>query len=228
MQRILESRERKPMKEKVSYIIKTLKELYPDAKCALNYHEPYQLLIATRLSAQCTDKRVNEVTPALFARYPTLNDFAEADFDELCGYIHSCGFFRGKAKSIIEMSRTILSEYNGIVPDSIEELTRLSGVGRKTANLICGDIYGKPAIIADTHCIRISNRLGLAKSTDPVKVEYALKRIIPAEDQTLFCHHLVHHGRAVCMARSPHCAKCPLRSVCGFTAKKSSDTGKKV
>ncbi|MBQ7089826.1 MAG: endonuclease III, partial [Clostridia bacterium] len=167
-------------------------------------------------SAQCTDERVNKITPALFARYPTLEAFANADFDELCEYVHSCGFFRGKAKSIIEMSQDILKRFNGVVPDNIEDLTSLSGIGRKTANLICGDIYGKPAIIADTHCIRLSNRLGLADSSNPEQVERKLKSIIPPENQTKFCHNLVHHGRAVCNARKPKCESCPLTKVCKF------------
>ncbi len=203
-------------KEKIEFIIEELEKLYPTAECALHYSKPYELLIATRLSAQCTDERVNKVTPALFKRYPTLEAFAEADFDELCTYVHSCGFYRGKAKSIIEMSRAILERFNGVVPDNIEDLTSLSGIGRKTANLICGDIYGKPAIIADTHCIRLSNRLKLVDSTNPQIVERQLKKIIPAEHQTKFCHNLVHHGRAICNARKPNCNKCPLAEVCTY------------
>lgn len=203
--------------EKIDHIISELNRLYPDAKCSLNYTEPYELLIATRLSAQCTDERVNKVTPALFKKYPTLEDFAAANFDDVCKIIHSCGFYRGKAKSIIEMSNQIIHDYNGIVPDTIEELTKLSGIGRKTANLICGDIYGKPAIIADTHCIRLSNRLGLVNnSTNPVVVEKALKKIIPPMHQTQLCHNLVHHGRAVCSSRAPNCNNCTLNHVCKF------------
>lgn len=205
--------------EKIEIIIERLEQLYPTAECALHYTEPYELLIATRLSAQCTDERVNKVTPALFKRYPTLESFAKADFDELCEMVHSCGFYRAKAKSIIEMSQTILEQYDGRVPDTIEELTTLSGIGRKTANLICGDIYGKPAIIADTHCIRLSNRLGLATSTNPEIVERQLKAAIPPERQTKFCHNLVHHGRAVCAARKPQCEQCPLTEVCTFFKK---------
>lgn len=201
-------------KERISFIIDALEKLYPQAECALNYTHPYELLIATRLSAQCTDERVNKVTPALFKKYPTLEAFANADFDELCEMVHSCGFFRGKAKSIIEMSRMLIDEFESKVPDNIEDLTRLSGIGRKTANLICGDIYGKPAIIADTHCIRLSNRLGLASSKNPEIVERQLKAIIPPERQTKFCHNLVHHGRAVCDARKPLCNECPLCKVC--------------
>lgn len=203
-------------KNKTAFIVSELNRLYPDAKCSLTYTEPYELLIATRLSAQCTDERVNKVTPALFERYTSLEAFADADYDELCQMIHSCGFFRGKAKSIIEMSRQILEEFGGHLPDTVDELTRLSGIGRKTANLICGDIYGKPAIIADTHCIRISGRLGLTDSDDPVKVERRLKETIPQQEQTKFCHNLVHHGRAVCIARKPSCDTCTLSSVCTF------------
>lgn len=206
--------------EKIQFIIDSLNQLYPSAECALHYSKPYELLIATRLSAQCTDARVNQITPALFARYPSLEAFAEADFDELCEMVHSCGFFRGKAKSIIEMSRTILEKFNGVVPDNIEDLTSLSGVGRKTANLICGDVYGKPAIIADTHCIRISNRLGLATSKNPEIVERQLKALIPPEHQTKFCHNLVHHGRAVCDARKPACEGCTLQPACSYFKKK--------
>jgi len=215
-------------KEKIEFIIEQLNILYPDAKCSLNYETPYQLLIATRLSAQCTDERVNKVTPALFAKYPTLEHFANADFDELCKYIHSCGFFRAKAQSIIEMSNQLINDYNSIVPDTIEELTKLSGIGRKTANLICGDIYNKPAIIADTHCIRLSNRLGLVKDTkDPFKVEKELSKSIPPEHQTKLCHNLVHHGRNVCSARSPQCESCTLNSVCSFfSSAKSKRTAK--
>lgn len=200
--------------EKIEIILNELEKRYPTAECALHYSKPYELLIATRLSAQCSDERVNKVTPALFERYPTLESFADADFDELCKMVHSCGFFRAKAKSIIEMSRDILDRYDGRVPDTIEELTTLSGIGRKTANLICGDIYGKPAIIADTHCIRLSNRLGLTTSKNPEIVERQLKAIIPPERQTKFCHNLVHHGRAVCDARKPDCQNCPLTHVC--------------
>lgn len=206
-------------KEKINYIIFTLKNTYPNAKCSLNYTTPYELLIATRLSAQCTDERVNKVTPILFEKYPTLEAFANADFNDVCEIIHSCGFFRGKAKSIIEMSNQLINDYNGVVPDNIEELTKLSGIGRKTANLICGDIYGKPAIIADTHCIRISGKLGLTNSNDPKKVELELKKIIPANEQTQFCHNLVHHGRAICYARNPDCKNCPLSMVCSFVNK---------
>ncbi|MBQ6947275.1 MAG: endonuclease III [Clostridia bacterium] len=206
-------------KEKISFIIQTLNTLYPQAECCLHYTKPYELLIATRLSAQCTDARVNMVTPELFAKYPTMESFANAEFEDVCKIIHSCGFYRGKAKSIIEMCQTMLERFNGEVPDTMEELTSLSGVGRKTANLILGDIYGKPAIIADTHCIRISNRLGLAKSDRPEIVEKQLKSCIPPQDQTKLCHNLVFFGRDICTARNPKCDQCPLTSVCTIYSK---------
>lgn len=209
-------------KERIASIIEALEQLYPQAECALNYTHPYELLIATRLSAQCTDERVNKVTPALFEKYPSLEAFANADFDELCQMVHSCGFFRGKAKSIIEMSQMLIKEFDSVVPDTIEDLTRLSGIGRKTANLICGDIYGKPAIIADTHCIRLSNRLGLVDSKNPEIVERRLKEIIPPDKQTKFCHNLVHHGRAVCDARKPLCEECTLKDFCPYFGKQIS------
>lgn len=209
-------------KEKIDFIINELNKLYPDAKCSLTYSSPHELLIATRLSAQCTDERVNKVTPELFEKYPTLESLANADFDDICKIIHSCGFFRGKAKSIIEMSNQLINEYNGVVPDNIEDLTKLSGIGRKTANLICGDIYGKPAIIADTHCIRISRKLGLTDSDDPKKVEMQLKKIIPPSEQTKLCHNLVHHGRAICSARSPKCTECTLSKICSFFNKNNA------
>lgn len=204
-------------KDKVLFIIEQLESLYPDAHCSLVYQKPYELLIATRLSAQCTDERVNKVTPVLFKKYDSLEKLANADFDDVCQIIHSCGFYRGKAKSIIEMSNTILKDFGGKVPDTIEKLVTLSGVGRKTANLIVGDVYKKPAIIADTHCIRLSNRLGLVDSQNPVIVEKELKAIIPEKYQTKFCHNLVHHGRAVCTARSPKCSECTLSEVCPFS-----------
>ncbi len=206
-------------KEKIDLIIQQLNELYPDARCSLNYSKPYELLIATRLSAQCTDARVNLVTPALFEKYPTMESFANAEFEDVCDLIHSCGFYRGKAKSIIEMCQTMLEKHQGEVPDTMEELTALSGIGRKTANLILGDIYGKPAIIADTHCIRISNRLGLAKSDRPEMVEKQLKAVIPPEHQTKLCHNLVHFGRDICSARNPKCKDCPLQQLCVFYQK---------
>lgn len=194
--------------------VEALKKDYPDAICSLVAGNPFELLIATRLSAQCTDARVNLVTPELFAKYRTLEDYASADVGDIEKIIHSCGFYRQKSKDIIEMARKIISDYNGRVPDTIEELTTLSGVGRKTANLICGDVYGKPAVVADTHLIRISNRLGLVDTKDPYKVELELKKLLPPEESNDFCHRAVLHGRAVCDARKPECGICSMAEFC--------------
>ncbi len=201
-------------KERALAAIEALKTLYPDAICSLNADNPLQLLIATRLSAQCTDARVNMVTPALFARYPTLDDFAAATPDEVGEYIRSCGLYKTKAKDIVAMCRMLREQYNGVIPDTVEELTKLPGVGRKTANLVCGDVYGKPAVVADTHCIRITNRLGLSEGKDPYKVEMQLRKVLPPEESNDFCHRLVLFGRDICSARSPKCDACPLLSVC--------------
>ena len=194
--------------------VEALKNDYPDAICSLVAGNPFELLIATRLSAQCTDARVNLVTPALFEKYRTLEDYASADVKDIENIIHSCGFYRQKSKDIIEMAKKIISDYDSRVPDTIEELTTLSGVGRKTANLICGDVYGKPAVVADTHLIRISNRLGLVATKDPYKVEIELKKLLPAEESNDFCHRAVLHGRAVCDARKPKCEICSMASFC--------------
>lgn len=194
--------------------VEALKKDYPDAICSLVAGNPFELLIATRLSAQCTDARVNLVTPKLFAKYRTLEDYASADVGDIEKIIHSCGFYRQKSKDIIEMAKKIIADYNGRVPDTIEELTTLSGVGRKTANLICGDVYGKPAVVADTHLIRISNRLGLVDTRDPYKVELQLKRLLPPEESNDFCHRAVLHGRAVCDARKPKCDICSMAEFC--------------
>lgn len=194
--------------------VQALKTEYPDAICSLVADNPLQLLIATRLSAQCTDARVNLVTPALFEKYPTINDFAGADVKDIEKIIHSCGFFRQKAKDIIGLSQMILSDFDGKVPDNIDELTKLPGVGRKTANLIVGDVYGKPAVVADTHLIRISNRLGLVDTKDPYKVEIKLKKLLPPEESNDFCHRAVLHGRAVCDSRKPKCENCIMNPFC--------------
>ena len=201
-------------KEIALHAVEALKKEYPDAKCSLTYQTPLQLLIATRLSAQCTDARVNLVTPALFERFPTVDDFAEASYDEVAAYIKSCGLFKTKSKDIVEMSRQIRDSFGGEVPDTIEQLTTLPGVGRKTANLICGDVFGKPAVVVDTHCIRITTRLGLHKQTDQKKIETELKKLLPPEESNDFCHRLVLHGRAVCTARSPKCAACCMNGFC--------------
>ena len=175
-------------KQAAKKAIEALKKLYPNAKCSLSFKNPLQLLIATRLSAQCTDERVNRITPALFNRYPTLEDFADADVAEIEQYIHSCGLYKTKARDIVAAARMLRDKYDGKIPDTIEQLLKLPGVGRKTANLIIGDVYGKPAVVTDTHCIRISNRLGLCNTTNPVKVESELKKILPAHESNDFCH----------------------------------------
>lgn len=198
--------------------VDALKKEYPDAACSLTYTDPLQLLIATRLSAQCTDARVNLVTPALFARFPTLEAFCQATPEEVGTYIHSCGLYKTKARDICAMCRMLKETFDGIVPDSIEELTKLPGVGRKTANLIVGDIYHKPAVVTDTHCIRICGRLGLSEGKDPRKVELQLRNVLPLEEGSAFCHRLVLHGRAVCTARSPKCAQCCMHEFCNTYA----------
>ena len=200
-------------KQRALFCVEALKKEYPDAICSLNYKNDFQLLVATRLSAQCTDARVNIVTPALFEKYPTVEAFAEADVADVEEIIRSCGFYRTKAKDIIGMAQKILSDFGGMVPDNIEDLTSLPGVGRKTANLICGDIFGKPAVVADTHLIRISNLLGLVETKDPFKVETALRKLLPPEESNDFCHRCVLHGRAVCVAR-PACEKCCMADFC--------------
>lgn len=204
--------------EDVLSVIAELKALYPDSICSLNYPKPYELLFAVRLAAQCTDERVNQVTPALFARYPTLEALAQANVADVETYIHSTGFFRAKARDIVAASQMMLVEFEGKVPDNMDDLLRLPGVGRKTANLILGDVYNKPGVVvADTHCIRISGKLGLTDGTkDPSKVEQQLRVILPPEESNNFCHRLVLHGRAVCTARKPNCANCTLRPWCDF------------
>lgn len=192
-------------------IIEGLEKIYPDAKCSLVYDKPYELMIAGRLSAQCTDARVNVVTKELFAKYPTLQSFADADIDEVAEIIRPCGLYKTKAKSIVEMAHQLHYDLGGVIPESIEELTKLSGIGRKTANLIMGDIHHKPAIVADTHCIRITGRFGFTRSTDPKVVEQDLLKIIPPEKSSDFCHRLVIFGRDTCSARKPDCEHCPLR-----------------
>ncbi|MBQ8183378.1 MAG: endonuclease III [Clostridia bacterium] len=201
-------------KERAVKACELLKIDYPDAVCQLNAETPFQLLVATRLSAQCTDARVNLVTPDLFKKYPTENELAEAATEDVESLIHSCGFYRAKAKDLIGMAKAVRDTYNGILPDSIDELTKLPGVGRKTANLIMGDVYKKPAVVADTHLIRITNLLGLVNTKDPKKVELELKKILPPEESNDFCHRVVLHGRAVCIARRPKCDGCVLKEIC--------------
>ena len=202
-------------------IVQALKDLYPDGICSLQYQKDYELLFATRLSAQCTDERVNQVTPALFARFPTLEALAEAEPADVEPYIHSCGFFRAKARDIVRASQMLLRDYGGKVPGTMEELLKLPGVGRKTANLMLGDVFHVPGVVvADTHCIRITGLLGLTDgSKDPGKVEQQLRRVLPPEESNDFCHRLVLHGRAVCIARRPQCEGCTLRPWCDHFAK---------
>ena len=202
-------------KAAVKRIIETLKGLYPDALCSLQYEKDYELLFSVRLSAQCTDARVNQVTPALFARFPTLESFAQAEPEEVEPYIRSCGFFHGKARDLVGCARQLIERFDGKVPGTMEELTSLPGVGRKTANLILGDVYHQPAYVCDTHCIRITGRLGLTDgSKDPLQVERQLRAILPPEESSDFCHRMVLFGRDVCTARSPKCGTCPVRELC--------------
>ena len=211
-------------KQEISAIITALKALYPDAQCSLDYGKDYELLFSVRLAAQCTDARVNLVTPALFARYPTLEAFAEADVDEVGQYIHSCGFWRAKARDIVASARMLREAFGGRVPDTMEQLLRLPGVGRKTANLVLGDIYGQEGYVCDTHCIRITGRLGLTDgSKDPLKVERQLRQCIPPEESNNFCHRMVLHGRAVCIARRPQCQSCTLRPWCDYFMKNGEE-----
>lgn len=207
-------------KEKALLAVNALKEKYPDSICSLNADNPLQLIIATRLSAQCTDARVNLVTPALFEKYKTVEDFANADISDVENLIHSCGFFRAKAKDIVEMCKKMIAEFGGEVPDTLEKLTSLPGVGRKTANLIMGDVYGQPAVVADTHLIRISNLLGLASSKDPFKVEMQLREILPPEESNDFCHRCVLHGRETCISGRPKCESCVMNGFCSHYSEK--------
>lgn len=207
-------------KAAIHRIIAALKALYPDALCSLTYRKDYELLFAVRLSAQCTDARVNMVTPSLYAKFPTLEAFANATYEEVGEAIRSCGFYNTKAKDLVECAKLLLEKHGGKVPATMEELTALPGIGRKTANLILGDIYGKPAYVCDTHCIRITGRLGLTDgSKDPLSVEKQLREVLPPEESSNFCHRMVLHGRALCMARKPNCEACPLRADCDYCKK---------
>lgn len=205
-------------KKQVLEIVRLLEEEYPLAECTLDYKKDYELLFSVRLAAQCTDARVNMITPALFERFPTLQSFAGAEVGEVEEYVHSCGFYRAKARDIVACAKLLVDNYGGKVPDSMEELLKLPGVGRKTANLILGDVFKIPgSTVVDTHCIRISNRLGLVDDLkDPVKIEFALRKQLPPEKSSDFCHRIVLHGRAVCTARKPMCENCRLKGVCQF------------
>ena len=199
----------------ISAIIEELKKLYPDAICSLDYRKDYELLFSVRLAAQCTDARVNLVTPALFERFPTLEAFAAATPEEVGEYVRSCGFWRAKAKDIVGSAQMLLRDFGGRVPDNMDDLLRLPGVGRKTANLILGDVYGKEGYVCDTHCIRITGRLGITDgSKDPLKVEQQLRKVIPPEESSDFCHRMVLFGREWCTARAPKCEGCPLETLC--------------
>lgn len=203
------------MKKNVREIIDILNQRYPDALCALNYKKDYELMIAVRLSAQCTDARVNLVTPALFAAYPTLEAMAGAQIADVETYIHSCGFYRQKAKDIVLACQMLLTEHDGKVPGTMEQLLKLPGVGRKTANLLLGDLYNVPgSVVCDTHCIRICGRLGLSKGKEPEKVEQQLRKVLPPKESSDFCHRIVLFGRDICTARSPKCGECPLSHLC--------------
>lgn len=195
--------------------VRRLKEKYPGAVCSLNADNPFELLVSVRLSAQCTDARVNLVTPELFSKYKTIEDYASADVTDIENIIRPCGFFRQKARDIVKTAQTLLNEYGGVIPDTVEELTRLPGVGRKTANLIAGDVYKMPgAVTADTHFIRISNRLGLVSTKDPIKVEKETRPLLPPGESNDFCHRCVMFGREICSARNPKCGICPLGDIC--------------
>lgn len=210
----------------INEIVRLLLAEYPEADCTLDYRKPYELLFSVRLAAQCTDERVNMVTPALFARFPSLESFAAADVAEVEQYIHSCGFFRAKAKDIVECSKILLERYGGRVPGTMEELTDLPGVGRKTANLILGDVFHVPgSVVVDTHCIRISNRLGIVDDIRvPEKIERVLRDVLPPETSSQFCHCIVLHGRAICDARKPNCSDCCLKGLCQHYETEHPDT----
>ena len=203
--------------------IAELEKLYPDIECSLQYKKPYELMFATRLAAQCTDARVNIVTKELFKRYPDLQSFADADIKELEIYVKPCGLYHMKAKSLKEMARQLLENFNGEVPDNMDDLLTLSGIGRKTANLVLGDVFGKPAIVTGTHCIRITGRLGLTTNKEPAKVEKDLAKLLPPEVSNRFCHQTVQFGRDICRARSPKCKECPLNYFCENYNKKKND-----
>ena len=208
-------------KERVALLIELMDSEYPEVKCSLDYSNPLEMLIATQLSAQCTDARVNIVTKELFKKYKTVDDYADADIEDLQRIIKSAGFYKNKSKNIIECCKRLRDVYGGQVPDTMEDLTSLAGTGRKTANLVLGDIFGQSAVVVDTHCIRLSNRIGLTTQKDPVKLEFELKKIIPPEKQLRLCHQFVYHGRALCTARSPKCDICPIKPACKMALSKA-------
>ena len=206
-------------KSKTLKAVEELEKLYPTAICSLNYKDAFQLLIATRLSAQCTDARVNIVTPALFEKYPDAKSMAKVTVEDIENLIKTCGLYKTKARDLVGIAQMIVSDFDGCVPDTVEQLIRLPGVSRKTANLVCGDIYGKPAVVTDTHFIRLCNRLGLVKTTDPLKVEKAMLKLLPPEKSNDFCHRTVLFGRDICTARKTYCEKCPLAEICPSKSK---------
>lgn len=212
------------MKKKVLIAVNTLKEKYPDAICSLNAKNPFELLVATRLSAQCTDARVNIITPALFDALPDAVSFKNAPIEQIEELIKSCGLYKTKAKDLKEMATMLVNEYDSQIPDSVEELTKLPGIGRKTANLIVGDVYNKPAVVTDTHFIRICNRLGFVDTDVPIKVEKAMRELLPPQESNDFCHRTVLFGRDVCIARSPKCDICELKEICKFNKSKKKKT----
>ncbi len=203
-------------KDRVLQVVNRLKEVYPDAQCSLNYRKdkPYELLIATRLSAQCTDARVNLVVGPLFEKYRSIEQIADAQVDDIAQIIRSCGLYKTKAKDIVEMAKMIRDDFCGELPDNMDDLTKLPGIGRKTANLIMGDVYHKPAVVVDTHCIRINGRLGFCEGKDPVRIEKVLKELLPPEESSDYCHRIVQFGRDTCTARAPKCSGCPLSALC--------------
>lgn len=215
-------------KEYVNEIIKRLKKEYPDADCTLTAKSPLELLISTQLSAQCTDERVNMVTPALFQKYKTAADFANASVSDIEDCIKSLGLYKNKAKNLKACGETLVRDFGGEVPDTMEALLTLAGVGRKTANLVLGEAFGKPAVVVDTHATRLSRRMGLTKNVDPAKIEQDLKKIIPEKEQMAFCHRLVHHGRKYCMARNPQCEDCPLFDICKRNLNEKEERKKEV
>jgi endonuclease-3 len=200
----------------IDKIIQLLNNEYPDVMCTLDYKDPLELLIATQLAAQCTDKRVNMTTPELFSRYHTAKDFADADIDEIEKIIRPTGFYHNKARNIVKCCEALQNLYNGIVPDNMDDLVKLPGVGRKTANVILGEVFGKPAVIVDTHTKRLSNRIGLSKEQEPEKIEKDLMKLLPVNEWTKFCHRLVFHGRQVCDAKKPDCHRCCIKDYCEY------------
>lgn len=206
-------------KQRAKQAVLLLEQQYPDTKCSLDYDSAFQLLVAVRLSAQCTDARVNIITPALFDAYPDVNAMAQAKIEDVEQLVKSCGLYKTKAKDLVEMANMLRDQFNGEVPDNMEDLTSLPGVGRKTANLILGDVFGQPAVVCDTHCIRITNLLGLTTTKDPLNCEKELRVCLPMDKANDFCHRLVLHGRAVCVARRPQCGLCSMEPVCKFAAK---------